>query len=226
MQVDAVDETRVDDRRARASMKQVRDLDAVDEVPNVSRRGSADVKERKTRHDRRHTGERLDGAKRVPESARQLADFRPAQGDRSGIAPATAHAHVFWRRRSGNGNGRLSTWRCVLRGRGWLRLLRRLRSHDTRRHKSNFKSNARSDRSATSLRRREAPGCNGRSRRRRKRFPAARDLGIRNRTGNLHGHREFNNLVSLGPVGIGYRRRIKESRRFHRLSGRLTAGGG
>ena len=75
VEVDAVDERGVDDRRTDADVEEVRDADAVEVVADVAGRGAADVEVGQPRDDRRDARHDLDGAERVAEDAGNLADL-------------------------------------------------------------------------------------------------------------------------------------------------------
>jgi hypothetical protein len=69
VEIDALDEARVDHRGARRRVEEIGHADPVEEIPDVARRGAAYVEERQPRDDRRDAGEDLDRAEGVAEGA-------------------------------------------------------------------------------------------------------------------------------------------------------------
>ena len=73
VEVDAIDQRRMDDARAEREVVEQRHADAVDEVAGVPGRSAAHEEERQAADDRRDAGHHVDRAEGVAECARQVA---------------------------------------------------------------------------------------------------------------------------------------------------------
>ena len=108
VEIDALDHTGVNDRRAEPYVIKVRDLDTVEEIADVAGWSPTHVKERDPRNDRGHAREHFDGAERVTESPWELTHFGAVERD-----------HPRWLALPGHGDfdrtNRLGTLRSV----GW-----------------------------------------------------------------------------------------------------------
>src|SRR5262249_30982735 len=76
IELDALDESRMNDRGAEADVIEKRNANAVQEVSDVAGRGSSDEEVRNAARHRRHAGKNFDGSKGVAERAWKLLDFR------------------------------------------------------------------------------------------------------------------------------------------------------
>ena len=73
VEVDAIDERRMNDAGAEPEVKEDRDANVVEEVADVAGRRAAHVEVREPRDDRRHAGHHFDGAKWISERAGEQA---------------------------------------------------------------------------------------------------------------------------------------------------------
>ena len=137
IEVDAVDEGRVDDRRAQADVKQIRDADPVEVVADVAGWSAPDVEEGQARDDRRDARHDLDGAERIAEDAGDLPHLgaRERRGTRR-LLVRSADEHLrdrIGRGRAGAGVGAGvgvgADWRSVgAAAGGWKRISTRIRA--------------------------------------------------------------------------------------------------